>query len=157
MKTNLGGKTTNIAKNTKQTVEIAKSLFDKILKKDRPGGEALIIALSGDLGAGKTTFVQAVARHLGIKNKVGSPTFVIMKKYIIKNKKHKFLFHLDAYRLKNEKELLHLGWKEIVGNKDHLVFIEWPENVSKIIPPSSEFVHIFLGEQNERHFKWSPS
>ncbi len=73
---------------------------------------------------------------------MSSPTFVIMKKYAVKNSKHKFLYHLDAYRLKNEKELLHLGWKEIISNPEHLVFIEWPENVEKAMPKKHHKIKI---------------
>ena len=124
-----------------------------------------MVGLSGNLGAGKTTFIQAVARHLGIKNKVSSPTFVIIKKYPIAGRArygtgslkkpgdYKFLFHLDAYRLKNEKELLHLGWGEIINNKKHLVFIEWPENVPKIIPSHARFVYISSDDKEYRYFK----
>jgi len=144
---------TKISKNVKETKEIAKMFLDKILgeKKNRKG--ALVVGLSGDLGAGKTTFVQAVAKHLGVKNKVNSPTFVIIKKYTLKNKKHKFLFHLDAYRLKNENELLHLGWEDIINNEEHLVFIEWPENVSGVIPRQAKTVHILTDKNKHKHFK----
>jgi len=142
-----------LSKNTKETREIAKIFLNKILKKDVRRSNALVVGLSGDLGTGKTTFTQAVAKHLGIKNKINSPTFVIMKKYSLKNKKYNFLFHLDAYRLKNEEELLHLGWEEIIKKKEHLVFIEWPENVSKIIPSNTRFVHIFHTKKGHRNFK----
>ena len=118
-----------ISKNTKETGAIAKIFIDKILEDKNKHHRATVVGLSGNLGAGKTTFVQAVAKHLGVKGRITSPTFVIMKSYKLKAKNYKLLFHLDAYRLKNEKELLHLGWEEIINNKDHLVFIEWPENV----------------------------
>ncbi len=143
----------NITKNTKETAEIAKKILNEILEEEVVNERALVVGLSGDLGAGKTTFVQGVAKHLGVKSKISSPTFVIMKKYALKNQKHKFLFHLDAYRLKNEKELLHLGWEEIINNKDHLVFIEWPENVAKIVPKHTKFVRIAHGKKDQRHFK----
>ncbi|MFA6520096.1 MAG: tRNA (adenosine(37)-N6)-threonylcarbamoyltransferase complex ATPase subunit type 1 TsaE [Candidatus Paceibacterota bacterium] len=141
-----------ISKNAKETEKIAEVFMDELLKN--PGKEegALVVGLSGDLGVGKTTFTQMVAKYLGVKNKVNSPTFVIIKKYVLKNKKHKFLFHLDAYRLKNEKELLHLGWDEIINNKEHLVLIEWPENVSKVIPKSSKFVYISHTKGDKRNF-----
>ncbi len=142
-----------ISKNTKETEEIAKQFLDRILKNKKTNSRALVVGLSGNLGAGKTAFVQAIAKHLGIKNKVKSPTFVIMKKYPLKNNHHKFLFHIDAYRLKNEAELLHLGWEEIIGDKEHLVFIEWPENVPKIMPVHAKFVYIRHGKNRERHFK----
>ena len=150
------------SKNTKDTAKIARAFLAKILKSDR-NRKALVVGLSGDLGTGKTTFTQAAAKYLGIKRKVNSPTFVIIKKYPvpeqvrygagpIKNK-FKYLFHLDTYRLKNEKELLHLGWEEIIANPEHLVFIEWPEHVAKIIPPKSHFVHISHTKKGYRNFK----
>ena len=144
---------TKISKNVKETKEIAKFFLDKILREKKKGKGALVVGLSGDLGAGKTTFVQAVAKHLGVKNKVSSPTFVIIKKYSLQNRKHKFLFHLDAYRLKNEKELLHLGWENIINNKEHLVFIEWPENVVGVIPSEAKTIHILTDKNRHKHFK----
>ncbi len=142
------------SKGIKETKEIAKMFLGKILKDKKPQKGALVVGLVGDLGAGKTTFVQAVAKHLGVKNKVNSPTFVIIKKYLIKNKKHKFLFHLDAYRLKNEGELLHLGWDDIIKNKEHLVFIECPENVSGVITKDSKFIKISHTKDKHRDFKF---
>lgn len=144
---------TKTSKNVKETREIARIFLDEILKKDSKHKGALVVGLSGDLGAGKTAFTQAVAKHLGIKNHVVSPTFVIIKKYPIKkSKQHKFLFHLDAYRLKNEKELLHLGWNEIIGKKEHLVFIEWPENVKKAMPLHAKIIHITTNKNGHRKF-----
>lgn len=140
-----------ISKNTKETAKIAKIFFDKILKKKGKDKRSMIVCLSGELGSGKTAFVQHIAKYLGIKNKVNSPTFVIMKKYAIKkNKDYNFLFHLDAYRLKNEKELLYLGWEEIISKKEHLIFIEWPENVHKIIPKNSAHILISHNKNGSR-------
>jgi len=143
-------KIVKISKNTKETAKIARIFFDKILKKKNNQKGALVIALSGDLGTGKTTFTQAVAKHLGIKQRITSPTFVIMKKYPIKTKTHKFLFHFDAYRLESCKELMGLGWKEIINSKEHLVFIEWPENVKKVIPLDAKFIYISHKENGQR-------
>ena len=112
-----------------------------------------MVGLSGDLGAGKTAFTKSVTKHLGIKDRVFSPTYVILKKYPIKSKKYKFFFHLDAYRLENEKELLNLGWEEIINNKEHLIFIEWPENISKAMPSHSKFVYISSDENGYRNFE----
>lgn len=139
------------SKNIKDTAKIAEDFISKILKK--PQKNALVVGLSGELGVGKTAFTQAVGKILGIKNKVSSPTFVIMKKYTLKNNKYNFLFHLDAYRLKNEKELLHLGWEEIIMNKENIIFIEWPENVAKVIPKNSIFVSISHTKEGHRHFE----
>ncbi len=139
-------------------------VFLNALFKNKQGDRALVVGLSGDLGAGKTAFVQAAARYFGVKNKINSPTFVIIKNYELPARNaysiavaggrianYKKLFHIDAYRLKNEKELLHLGWNEIVANKEHLVFIEWPENVKKVMPKSSKFISISHGKgEHER-------
>lgn len=143
-----------ISKNSGETGGIAKMFLDRILKGDLKRDGALIVCLSGELGAGKTAFTKAVARHLKIKDKIGSPTFVIIKSYELKNRKYKKFFHLDAYRLKNEEELLRLGWEEIVGNKHHLVFLEWPENVSGAIPKDAIFVYISHTEGGDRDFRF---
>lgn len=142
-----------ISKNTKETARVAKSFLSRILKEKKGKKAAVIVGLSGDLGAGKTAFTQAAAKHLGIKNKVISPTFVLIKKYPLKSKTHKFFFHLDAYRLKNEKELLRLGWEDIIGNEEHLVFVEWPERVKKIIPKGARYIYITADRKGNRNFK----
>jgi len=144
--------TIRVSKNTKETIEIAGIFLKKIIKS-RPKN-ATVVGLSGDLGAGKTAFTKATGKHLGIKNKIDSPTFMIMKKYPIKLKNFKFFFHLDAYRLKNEKELLHLGWEEIISDRENLVFIEWPENVSKAIPSSAKFVYISTNANGYRNLEF---
>lgn len=142
-----------LSRSTEDTTKIAKAFLGKILKKNFSQQGALVVCLSGDLGVGKTTFVQAIGRHLLIKSKIGSPTFVIIKNYILNIKDYKKFFHIDAYRLKNEQELLRLGWGDIIGNKNHLVFIEWPENVSKVIPSDSKFVYISHTKDGHRDFK----
>lgn len=103
---------------------------------------ATIIALSGDLGAGKTTLTQEIARLFSVKEKVISPTFVIMKIYELKRKKWKHLIHIDAYRLEKESELLKLGWEEIIADKSNIILIEWPEKVNKIIPKSAVLIQL---------------
>jgi tRNA threonylcarbamoyladenosine biosynthesis protein TsaE len=143
-----------LSKSTKETEKIAKIFLNKLLKNEKRPKGALIVGLSGDLGTGKTAFTKSAAKHLGIKDRVFSPTYVIMKKYPIKSGKHKFFFHIDAYRLKNEKELINLGWEEIINNKEHLVFIEWPENIKKAIPSNSKFVFIKHKDNKHRDFKF---
>ena len=145
-----------ISKNVKNTEKVAQDFLLKILKQDLSTsrkGRASIVGLYGDLGTGKTTFTQAVAKYLGIKGKVNSPTFVIIKKYFIKSANHKFLFHIDAYRLKNAKEIINLGWKEIISNPEHLVFIEWPEKVSKAMPKNHHKVIISHTKEGYRNFE----
>jgi tRNA threonylcarbamoyladenosine biosynthesis protein TsaE len=142
-----------VSKSIKENMAVAQDFLNQILKGKKSSSGALVIALSGDLGTGKTSFTQAVAKILGIKNKINSPTFVIMKKYSIKTGEYKFLYHLDAYRLKNEKELLHLGWQEIIDNKDNLIMIEWPENVAGVMPRSHHKIQISHTKEGYRKFK----
>ena len=95
---------------------------------------AAVVTLSGDLGAGKTTFVQACARALGVAESVTSPTFVLEKIYALEGQKFSHLVHIDAYRLKGAHELEHLGWKELLADRGNLIVLEWPERVAEAIP-----------------------
>ncbi|MFZ2804312.1 MAG: tRNA (adenosine(37)-N6)-threonylcarbamoyltransferase complex ATPase subunit type 1 TsaE [Patescibacteria group bacterium] len=94
----------------------------------RPGD---IVALSGELGAGKTTFVQALARALSIRRVLQSPTFALLRSYRLpraKNGIHR-LVHVDAYRIENERELLALDLDEELADAESLLVLEWPERV----------------------------
>ncbi len=94
--------------------------------------EALLIGLSGHLGAGKTAFVKMVAKELGVKEEITSPTFVLMKIYEIADVGHlqwKHLVHVDAYRLERPEELEALRFEDVIGDKNNLVLVEWPEQV----------------------------
>jgi tRNA threonylcarbamoyladenosine biosynthesis protein TsaE len=116
--------------------EILKQLLTLRLSTHR---KAQIIALSGELGAGKTTLTQQIARQLGIKENVNSPTYVIMKNYKmpLSTSGFRFLVHIDAYRLESEMELEKLGWQEIIADPENLILIEWPERVKKLIPKNA--------------------
>ena len=142
-----------LSKNVKETEKIAKIFIGKLLKDKGKYKGALVVGLSGDLGSGKTAFTKFVAKHLGIRGRVFSPTFVIFKKYPIKLDKYRFFFHMDAYRLKDERELINLGWEEIISNREHLVFIEWPENIAKAIPLDARFIYISDDKNNYRNFR----
>ena len=119
-------------KNLNELSLFVKEFLDTLKKKNK----ANIVALSGDLGAGKTAFVKSVAKHFGIKEEVTSPTFVIQKEYEIEdNEQFKKMIHIDAYRLENKLELEYLGWKEIIANPENIIFMEWPEQVNGIEIP----------------------
>jgi len=96
------------------------------------GGE--VVALYGNLGAGKTAFVQGLALALGVKNKVNSPTFNIMKAYKTKHQKIKQLCHIDAYRLSGFQDLLDIGVQDYLEDKNALVVIEWADKIKEILP-----------------------
>lgn len=87
---------------------------------------AVVLCLQGDLGSGKTTFLQGFAKGLGIKEKITSPTFVIYKKF-------KNFYHFDCYRINKSEEILELGFKEIISNPENIVAIEWPEKIKKTL------------------------
>lgn len=116
------------SKSEAETKSIAQSIAQSVL--ERPlGKKALVIPLIGDLGAGKTTFVKGFLSGFGIKTKVLSPTFVIMKRYLIKNRGlSEHIYHFDCYRIKNPHELEAIGIKEIIANPKNIILIEWPEN-----------------------------
>ncbi len=117
----------------KDIPHVAKELLD-ILSHARPEQSATVVALSGELGAGKTTLTQAIARELGIVERLVSPTFVIMKLYPIVGHAWKQLVHIDAYRLNTTEELRKLGWTTLLSDPDNLILIEWPEKVPEAVP-----------------------
>ncbi len=119
----------------------------KEVLKTSPEKTALVFGLQGELGGGKTTFLQGFARGLGIKEKILSPTFVIMKKFVIPAKAGIRFYHFDYYRLKNEKEILELGFREIISNPKNIVAIEWPEKIKKVLPKNVIFIDFeFVGK-----------
>ncbi|HPS21463.1 MAG TPA: tRNA (adenosine(37)-N6)-threonylcarbamoyltransferase complex ATPase subunit type 1 TsaE [Candidatus Paceibacterota bacterium] len=142
-----------LSRTTEDTEKIAKDFLKTCVNNTNKN--SCVVCLHGDLGAGKTTFSKFLAKELGVKRKVNSPTFVIMKRYEIKSKNNKFknLYHLDAYRLKNEKELDVLGWKNIVADPNNLILIEWPENVKKAIPKKHHKIEILHTKEGHRKFK----
>ncbi len=96
-----------------------------------------VIALHGDLGAGKTTFVQAVARALKVEMVPSSPTFVVMKSYETNHPKWKKLVHLDAYRLETLDELGPLRFDDLLLEKETIICIEWAGRVAPKLPPQT--------------------
>jgi tRNA threonylcarbamoyladenosine biosynthesis protein TsaE len=97
---------------------------------------ATLVTLSGELGAGKTAFTQAVARVLGVEGVVTSPTFVLEKIYQLRGSTSKFarLVHIDAYRLESGAELAPLGFDELMRDPQNLILLEWPEKVADALP-----------------------
>lgn len=139
-----------ISKNTKETQKIAADLACKIIKSKKRA----IIALEGELGAGKTVFVKGFAKEFGVKTKVKSPTFVLMKKYPVPLKNNKTIikniYHLDCYRINGIKELKIPEIKGIFFETDSVVLVEWPERIKKIIPSNIIKVHIDHVSENTR-------
>ena len=106
-----------------------------------------VLALSGDIGVGKTTFTQLLLKRLGVIEKVTSPTFVILKKYDIDFKNYKKVWHMDCYRLEDVKELEVLDFQEIIKDKEALIIIEWAEKIKEAIPADAFWMRFSHGER----------
>lgn len=98
------------------------------------GGD--ILALEGDLGSGKTTFIKGFAKALGIENEITSPTFVLLKKYRLRSpfKGIEFLVHVDCYRIDSAEDAESIGLFEYFGQKNCLLVLEWPNKVKNVLP-----------------------
>ncbi len=99
-----------------------------------PQTAAVVLALKGDLGSGKTTFTQTLARALGVTEPVTSPTFVIMKGYELEGQIFDTLIHIDAYRLETSVEMTVLGFANLIATPRILIVIEWAEKISDLLP-----------------------
>lgn len=132
--------TSNSEKETKELgIKLAKNL---------PNGS--VVALLGDLGAGKTTLVRGVAEALNIKEVVQSPTFNIMKIYL---KGDKPLIHIDAYRLADIDT--DIGLDEYIGYETGLTMIEWPMYIERLIPKDAVYVELLHDGEDKRIIKIS--
>jgi tRNA threonylcarbamoyladenosine biosynthesis protein TsaE len=120
---------TLISHSLEQTWKIAEEWLQDVTSKSAGSDEAILVGLSGHLGAGKTAFVKLVAKELGDSEEVTSPTFVLMKLYETKNDRFPRLVHIDAYRLERPEELEALDFEKLVADKNNLIMMEWPENV----------------------------
>ncbi len=131
-------KTTKAAQTKKIAYDLAKSL---------KGGE--VIAIYGDLGVGKTIFTQGLAKGLGIKGRILSPTFVFMRTYAFKKSgKEMTLYHIDLYRGQDWQDFENLGLEEVFS-EGSVVVLEWAEKIQKILPKKRIEVYIRqTGEKN---------
>lgn len=128
-----------ITHSPEETQKVSKDIVHELLLYStsavRKRG-AVVVGLYGNLGAGKTSLTQGVAKALGVLENIVSPTFVIEKIYALDfaSRPLTHLIHIDAYRLEKSSELLRLGWNEIISDPNNLILIEWPENVAEIMP-----------------------
>ena len=131
-------KSTYITNSLEETQKIAFDLAQKFSSDGRSKTSAMVIALRGELGGGKTSFAQGFAKGLGIKSKILSPTFNIFKKFKFQN--YGTLYHFDCYRVEKTKEILDLGFEEIISNPNNIVVIEWAEKIKKILPKETLWI-----------------
>lgn len=130
-----------ISNSTEETKQIAAKTARHITRG--------VIALTGGLGAGKTTFVQGFAKGLRIKEKIISPTFVLIRQHQIPDT-NRTLYHIDLYRVEKKDELKNLGLEELLNESNHLILIEWAEKAKELLPKNTIWVSIEIVKENIR-------
>ena len=145
-----------LTKSPAQTKKLGETLAAGLIKT-RIGKKARVIGLMGDLGGGKTTFLQGFARGLGIKGRVLSPTFIIFKKFNIKKKSStfKFLYHIDCYRLMGARDLAALGFRDITLDPKNIVVAEWADKIKGPLLKPSLFVSFTFINKKTREIRFS--
>ncbi len=142
----------SITKNAEETQKIGQKLADYLIRK---GSATLphIICLYGDLGMGKTTFVQGFAKGLGITSRLLSPTFIIVRRQQLTSIDRHF-FHLDLYRLASEQSIQELGIQEMFDDEKNIVIIEWAERLGGLLPEKRIDIRFTLGDsQSQRRIE----
>lgn len=134
-----------MAKYESSSEEQTKRIAQQLAKK----AKSRIFALTGELGAGKTIFAQGFAKGLGIKDKIISPTFVLIRQHQIP-KSSKTLYHIDLYRLEQLKDTKRLGLEEIWSNPNNIILIEWAEKAQKLLPKNAVKINISKGGNQKR-------
>lgn len=127
------GKSTEVSTKSAKETQRTAVIFAKEILRMPCRKKAFVLALAGNLGAGKTTFLQGFAKGLGVKGKINSPTFVIMKRFGC-------FYHLDCYRIQKPKDILDLGLKGILNNPKNVIAIEWADNIKNIIPKGALWI-----------------
>lgn len=143
--------------SSEQTQALGEAIAKKMVKAPMAAKvarkHAIVFALQGDLGAGKTTFVQGFLKGLGLKKRAQSPTFIIMRRHRLSRAKTGFenIFHIDAYRLSSAEQLRVLEFHEILMNPHNVILIEWPERIKRILPKTTQRISFRHGKkENER-------
>lgn len=162
--------------NYKQTQKLGENLAKEILSAQRNptkalrgiltgpsksrrrrvwSGQAVVLSLQGNLGGGKTTFLQGFAEGLAIKEKILSPTFVVQKRFKLKGQRFENFYHIDCYRIKDHKDILELGFEKIISDPKNIVAIEWPEKIKKVLPRKRITISFKFIGKNQREIKIS--
>lgn len=146
-----------LSESPKETQVIASLLINTILRQKNLKykqaylrRQALVVSLEGNLGSGKTEFLKGIAKGIKLKEKIFSPTFLIMKRFILKHNLFKFLWHFDCYRLKKVSEIKELGFKEIIKNYQNIIFIEWGDKIKRFLPKNHWTIKFKIKGENKR-------
>ena len=147
-----------ISPSPQKTRKVAGEFAQAIIQKE-PEKSAVVVGLYGELGSGKTSFVQGFVRGLGIKKAVTSPTFVIARRYNLPQKttpRFSYIIHIDAYRLRqgkvdNARDLKNLNMAQWIKDPRTILLVEWPENIRSMLPRSALRISFEHGKnENER-------
>ncbi|MBI1754780.1 tRNA (adenosine(37)-N6)-threonylcarbamoyltransferase complex ATPase subunit type 1 TsaE [Candidatus Azambacteria bacterium] len=144
-----------VTKSAEETKAVAREFARAIASEFPKGKAATVIALSGPLGAGKTTFAQGFAEGLGVKEKVKSPTFILMREHRIERRHFTRFYHLDCYRLERSKEAAAIGLLEVLAHPENLVLIEWAEKIKGALPHKKIIVKFFHVGEHSRKISFS--
>lgn len=139
--------------NEEGTREIGKTILQNVLLKQLSSESSVVVALTGDLGAGKTQLTKGIAAGLGIPQaELHSPTFALANEYevTLPDGKHLRFNHLDAYRFENPDELLELGIEDYLYAPNSITIIEWAERVEKYLPPDTIRISIETVNESDR-------
>jgi tRNA threonylcarbamoyladenosine biosynthesis protein TsaE len=114
--------------------------------------ETLTVGLIGELGSGKTTFTQGFAEGLGIKKRVTSPTYILMRDYSLDTNRFSNLYHIDLYRLEENvsKEVEEIGIFDFWSQKGNITLIEWAERIADIMPKDSYTINFEVIDEEKR-------
>lgn len=160
-----------VTRSASETRKLSRDVAMEILRHSSRK-HATVVALVGELGAGKTTFAAAFVRALGIKTRIQSPTFVLIKTYSVPHVRGKQLVicdkrrsshaacyslhatrlvHIDCYRLERPAELMHLGLRETLRDPNAVILIEWAERIRQVLPKGTVWINFMYGNRkNER-------
>lgn len=140
-----------ITKSAAQTKSIGKKIADSLIDGRE---KRRIIALTGNLGSGKTTFAQGFCRGLGIKDRVISPTFILVRKYRISGGLGGFkdLYHADLYRLEGDlkPELESIGLTDFFREENSIILVEWAEKIKEYLPEEALWIRFEYQKDNLR-------
>jgi len=137
-----------ITKNAQETIEFAQKFAQKL-----KGGE--VLALVGDLGSGKTTFMKGLAEGLKVNETITSPTFVLLKPYPGKIKTKKIqLVHVDAYRVESLEDIQSVGIEDYLGCRDVILAVEWAEKIKDILPKKLIQLNFRMLDENTREITY---
>ena len=151
------------AEEYKPSITFTEDALDAAAREFRANlGDRRIIAFYGTMGAGKTTFIAALCRELGVTEPVTSPTFAIVNEYAVNDKlrmmtderkEHSSIYHFDFYRIKRIEEAYDMGFEDYLYS-GHLCLIEWPELIEDLLPDDTLRVHITANPDGTRTLTW---